>query len=448
MCKARSFLIFAGLISVLLTAAASVGAEPAERRVALVIGESRYANVPRLANTENDAKLVARTLQGLGFTLVGGGALMNLDKPAFDKAIRDFAGALGGSTAALFFYAGHGLQMQGTNYLVPVDANPTKPADAYFELVDVGTVLHQMEGAGTRLNLVLLDACRNNPFSAQGLRATGGGLAQMEAPKGTLISYATQPGNVASDGAAGGNSPYALALTRAMQEPGHDVFELFNTVGVDVDRRTDGAQQPWLSSSPIEGNFYFSARPEGGPAPAASDTDPHRIELAYWDAVRDSNSAAMLKAYLEKYPQGEFADQARARLAALPPVALAAPPPAAARAAPQSFDGTWSGTESCSAWSGGPAGNFPLAFTVTGGRIAAHQLDEATVVVNGTPRQGQIETTLGGEVRADGAVTVIGSGRALGTLWAIQYAGSVTGGGMHLAGTLNRRTCQADLVRR
>jgi uncharacterized caspase-like protein len=149
--------------------------------------------------------------------------------------------------------------VRGENYLVPVDANPEKPSDADIQLVDGGLVLHQMEDSGAKLKIVILDACRNNPFGGRGLRDAAGGLAQMTAPVGTLISYATAPGNVAQDGEPGGDSPYTIALTEAMQRPNVDVLRMFNEVAVTVDKTTAHSQQPWLALSPISGEFYFAA---------------------------------------------------------------------------------------------------------------------------------------------------------------------------------------------
>jgi len=216
--------------------------------------------VSPLDNPKNDAKLIANTLRDLGFTLIGGGAQLDLDKVTLDSAVQKFGAELRGAEVGLFFYAGHGVQLRGSNYLVPIGANPTREADVDFQMVDVNLVLRQMEGSGTKLNLVILDACRNNPFGGRGLRATGGGLAQMQAPEGTLISYATQPGNVAQDG-ADGNSPYSKALAQTIRRGGLDIFGTFNAAGLAVKRSTAGAQQPWLSSSPIEGTFYFSDAP-------------------------------------------------------------------------------------------------------------------------------------------------------------------------------------------
>jgi TPR repeat protein len=228
-----------------------------ERRIALVVGNFEYGHVPRLANPGNDATLIATTLQQLGFTLVGGAAQENVDKTHFDKLVQDFGRAIQGADVALFYYAGHGMQVGGSNWLVPTDANPTRPQDLEFQMVNAELVLKQMNGAGTRLNLVVLDACRNNPFGALGDRAVQGGLAQMRAPEGTMISFATQPGNVAADG-TGANGPYATALAASMRKPGLDIFHVFNQVGLTVKRVTDGAQQPWESSSPIDGEFYFT----------------------------------------------------------------------------------------------------------------------------------------------------------------------------------------------
>src|SRR6202158_4812301 len=203
----------------------------AEKRVALVVGNSAYQNVSPLENPKNDALLIADTLGRLGFALIGGRAQVDLDKAQFDSVVQRFGNQLVGADVALFYYAGHGLQVRGTNYLVPVTANPTRETDVDFQMIDVALVLRQMEGSGTRLNLVILDACRNNPFGGRGLRATTSGLAQMQAPEGTLISFATQPGNIAVDG-VDGNSPYTRALAAIVRRPGLDIFQTFNQVGL------------------------------------------------------------------------------------------------------------------------------------------------------------------------------------------------------------------------
>ena len=257
----------------------------AEKRIALVVGNSAYQNVTRLDNPKNDALLMADTLGGLGFILIGGGAQTDLDKAALDLAIQNFGRQIQGADVTLFYYAGHGVQVSGSNYLVPVNANLTRGADVDFQMVDVNLVLRQMQGSGTRLNMVILDACRNNPFGARGLRSAEGGLAQLRAPEGTLISYATQPGSVAQDG-VDGHSPYTRALAATIVQAGLDIFQTFNRVGLVVKRTTGGAQQPWVSSSPIDGTFYFvppqtAVSPVSPPAPSQQATlsAPQRPDL-------------------------------------------------------------------------------------------------------------------------------------------------------------------------
>jgi formylglycine-generating enzyme required for sulfatase activity len=253
----------------------------ADKRIALVIGNSAYQKVSPLDNPRNDAELMAETLRSVGFTLIGGGAQVDLDKAAFDNVLQKFGNQLVGADVALFYYAGHGVQVRGSNYLVPVNANPAREADVLLQAVDTALVLAAMEGSGTKLNMVLLDACRNNPFGGRGLRGTEGGLAQMRAPEGTLISYATQPGNVAFDGAEG-HSPYTRALSQTIRKVGLDIFQTFNEVGLEVMQATGNAQQPWVSASPIKGSFHFIASPASvAPAPAVPlATPPSPIKKA------------------------------------------------------------------------------------------------------------------------------------------------------------------------
>jgi caspase domain-containing protein len=265
MCRIFRTLFLSALL--LLTIATLPAA--AENRVALVVGNAHYKFIPSLANPAGDARLMAETLKDLGFTLIGDGAQLDLDKAALDEAIRTFGTKLRGADVGLFYYAGHGLQLRGTNYLVPTGANPAREADADFELDDLSLVLRQMEASGTRLNLVMLDACRNNPFAGRGFRAIDAGLAQIRAPEGTLISFATQPGSIALDG-IDGNSPYTKALAQTIRKPGLGVFDVFNNVGLMVKKATAGEQQPWVSSSPIDGSFYFAAKQEETPPVAAN----------------------------------------------------------------------------------------------------------------------------------------------------------------------------------
>ena len=276
-----------------------LSADPAaaEKRVALVVGNSTYQNVTQLDNPRNDATLMAETLSGLGFTLIGGRAQLDFDKAALDVDVQNFGRQIQGADVALFYYAGHGVQVNGSNYLVPVGANPTREADVDFQMVDVNLVLRQMQGSGTRLNVVILDACRNNPFGGRGLRSADGGLAQLRAPEGTLISYATQPGSVAQDG-SDGHSPYTEALATTIKQAGLDIFQTFNQVGLAVKRQTGGSQQPWVSSSPIDGSFYFVA-PAAAEPPVATAPRPES-----GDKIQPAPAVAPLASREAEQPRG------------------------------------------------------------------------------------------------------------------------------------------------
>ena len=328
------------VVGVLLALVGAAAPAVAETRVALVIGNGAYKHLTRLPNPAGDAELMAATLKSLGFRLIGDGPQTDVDKPTFERLIRRFGQELTGESVGIFYYAGHGLQVQGVNFLVPVDANPVSVTDTDFELIDAGLALKQMEGAGSRLNIVILDACRNNPFGGRGMRDVGSGLAVMRAPRGTIISYATQPGNVARDG-TDGHSPYSRALAESMTRPGNRVLDVFNEVGLKVDKATRGEQQPWVSSSPIEGEFYFTKENSSPSAAVAAAVPaaplPGDAELLFWQSIAGSTTPADFDAYLRHYPQGRFVDLARNRLLALNqpaklPVSPPQPDPAAIRA--------------------------------------------------------------------------------------------------------------------
>ncbi len=229
----------------------------AEKRVALVIGNSAYSSAVPLTNPVADAKLMSDTLLSLGFFVVGGGAKLDLDKTALESALGEFNKAMIGADVALLYYAGHGVEVHGQNFLVPVDAHPEKEADVLGGMTPLSGILDQMQQSGAQLNLLLLDACRDNPFRDHGIESKG--LAQVQAPPGTLISFATQPHGVSLDG-EDGHSPYTRALADAMRRPGYGLFKTFNEVGLAVENVTHGEQLPWVASSPISGKFYFSGK--------------------------------------------------------------------------------------------------------------------------------------------------------------------------------------------
>ena len=301
----------------------------AEKRVALVIGNSAYMSVPRLDNPRNDARLMADTLRSLGFTIVGGGPQLDLTEQTFRQVVQDFGRQLEGADVGLFYYAGHGVQVRGSNYLVPVDANPVREVDVDFQMLDANLVLLQMEGAGTKLNLVILDACRNNPLAGRSLRSAASGLATMQSPEGTLISFATQPGSVAQDG-SDGHSPYTEALAQTMRKPGLDIFRTFNEVGLAVASATGGAQQPWVSLSPIRGDFYFTGPVSVNAKVTANQASPPPDPAAQaWAVTKDTISIAVVEDFIRQFGDTVYGSMARARLKELKSSQIAAVAPSA-----------------------------------------------------------------------------------------------------------------------
>ncbi|CAA7627847.1 exported hypothetical protein [Candidatus Terasakiella magnetica] len=292
------FKIATMIIALLLGLAASdAWATSPEKRVALVIGNGTYRNTAPLKNSVNDARLMAETFSALGFRLIGDGPLIDAERPAMEQSIRSFGKALREGAVGVFYYSGHGLQVKGTNYMAPVSAKVTGESDVKYELVDVSFVLDEMGNAGNRLNIVILDACRNNPLSASGMRSVGDGLATMTAPAGTAIAFATQPGNVARDG-AGSHSPYTEALAKTLRTPGLDLFDTFNEVGLMVKKSTDGRQQPWLSSSPIEGKFFFAGlgRTDSKQADNTAEIARAKAEVDRLKREADAAKAAIIRA--------------------------------------------------------------------------------------------------------------------------------------------------------
>ncbi|WP_163162755.1 caspase family protein [Bradyrhizobium uaiense] len=229
-------------------------------RLALVLGNSKYQAVPVLGNPANDAADLATALRGMGFSVI---EARDGTRGAMANAVRDFSTRLSSADVALFFYAGHGLQMNGENYLVPVDAKIDTPADVRFNTVNLTDIQQEMEGTG-RANIIILDACRNNPFLeklARGSRAAPSrGLGRVDASgQGSLIVYSTQPNNVALDG-AGRNSPFTAALLKHIATPGIEVRQMLSRVRGDVLAATDQKQTPWDSSS-LVGDVYLAAPP-------------------------------------------------------------------------------------------------------------------------------------------------------------------------------------------
>ncbi len=290
-------------------------------RVALVIGNSAYKHAAPLKNPSNDANDMARALEKLGFRVVVG---RDLQKAGMEGAIREFTRLLPGADVALFYFAGHGLQVGGQNYLAPVEARLKAEADLDFEAVSLRLVLKQMERE-QRTNIVFLDACRDNPLAknlsrSMGTRSAsvGRGLARVETGVGTLIAFATQPGNVALDG-KGRNSPFTGALVKHIGQSGRSLSEIMISVRNDVLKESGGKQVPWEHSS-LTGQFYFS--PPGkktvtaaAPLRTSRDTVNDRsVEVAFWESIRDGKNPKAFESYLTQYPGGAFAPLARLKL--------------------------------------------------------------------------------------------------------------------------------------
>jgi hypothetical protein len=267
----QTFLRVVGTIAFL----AAPFAAHAERRVALVIGNSTYADAGTLANPKNDAELMARTLQSVGFTVT---KLINADQATMKRAMLEFGRALrDGADASLFYYAGHGVQVHGENYLIPVDASIKDEGEVDLQGINVNDFLNVMEGSSSKVNIVVLDACRNNPF-ARSFRSASRGLAMVDAPEGSYVAFATAPGQVAADG-AGANSPYTEALAAAMVEPGVKLEDTFKKARRIVIEKTARQQVPWETTS-VTGDFYFVAGdqvanlPEPTSEPPAAEAKP------------------------------------------------------------------------------------------------------------------------------------------------------------------------------
>ena len=296
----------------------------AEKRVALVIGNAAYQNTTPLASPRNDAADVAAALARLGFDVVDGS---DLDKRSMERTMRQFTQKLARADVALFYFAGHAVQSGGQNYLMPIDARLRSEGDIDFEALPLALVLRQMEREA-KTSIVLLDACRDNPLARSlartlGTRSSliGQGLAEVRAGVGSLVGLATQPGNIALDG-EGRNSPYATALLKHVETPGKDVGGVLVAVRNDVLSVTAGKQVPWEFSALTDAVYLRAALaapppapPPPLPAPSTTSAPPpdydKEMEIAFWNAVKDSQSQALLGTYLDRFPRGTFAGLAR-----------------------------------------------------------------------------------------------------------------------------------------
>ena len=299
------------LLSLFACTAYSQNPEAGEPRHALVIGNSDYKSSP-LRNPVNDADDVAAALEGLGFRVT---KIKNGSARQMRESVEAFARQLRMGGVGLFFYAGHGVQSRGRNFLLPVNANITSEADLEYESLDSNLVLGKMDEAGNRVNMIILDACRDNPFT-RSFRNLNQGLAQMEAAKGSLIAFATGPGSVAADG-TGRNGLYTQHLLNSLKHPDSDVDKVFRRVAAGVAKASGNKQIPWKSDS-LTGDFQF--RPGGDVKTAAAQPNvlaraaQRADERVLWESVKDSNNVAELQAFVERFPEGIFAGVIKVKL--------------------------------------------------------------------------------------------------------------------------------------
>jgi hypothetical protein len=299
----------AALLWVLLGAAAPARAE---ERIALVVGNGDYAHLGVLANPVSDARLISQTLDSLDFRVT---TLEDADLATFSNALARFEAEVrnaGDQAVALIYFAGHGIEVDGENYLLPVEFNGQTETEVTLGSIALSGVAQSIERAGARVNFLIVDACRNNPLP--GRRSAGGGLAPFEtSPSGTLIAYATAPGDVAWDG-GGANSPYARALSMALSAPELPAEMAFKRAGDLVLAETNDIQDPWYNSSLRGEDFYFAGRSSSGTGGGDLETAADR---AAWDAIASSTVIADFERYLQRRPNGLYAAIARERIAAL-----------------------------------------------------------------------------------------------------------------------------------
>jgi hypothetical protein len=290
-----------------------------EPRVALVIGNSNYVNAPKLANPGHDAQSMAELLNSAGFDVI---SATDLGQNDMIEVLRDFStkvAARGPNTVAMVYYAGHGVQLAGENYLIPVDANITTPADLVGNSVRLVDVMGTLETTPSRMRIVVLDACRNNPFP--NVSDAGHGLAIVDAPNGSIVGYSTAPGMPAQDG-DNGHSPYTNAFLRLAREPNLPIEQLFKRVRLEVNSSTNGRQTPWESSS-LTSDFYFfgdtavaAARaPANAPVVQMASNLPSRVARQAYDFVLSEGSPEYYQEFLRLYPGDPLSNHIRFLLA-------------------------------------------------------------------------------------------------------------------------------------
>jgi hypothetical protein len=385
--RAYSFVV--GFVIFLMTFSAAY----AENRVALVIGNGAYKNVPKLPNPAKDASDVAAALAKSGFDVI---FETNLDQIGMQEASIRFAREARTADVALFYYSGHALQFAGVNYLVPIDAELRDEADLR-RMARADQILADLQQA-KNLRILVLDSCRDNPFAEDLKRSIGRarsanigrGLAKMESPEGTIISYATQSGRTADDG-SGRNSPYTGAFLNHIAEK-DNITTVFQHIGADVYETTKGAQVPELSLS-FFGQYYLNGKMEPAPTSVAAPTDPCAGAAEQWKSAEAIGTKASFEDHIAHFPTCAFTGLARSKIADLTP---------SSPATTNKFDGVWIAREQCEKSGIWRAGTYRIVGKVKDGMFHAQYGAEGPAT--GWTFEGKIEDNGSAEIDVKGVV--------------------------------------------
>ncbi len=369
-------------------------ADSQERRIALVIGNGNYQHpdLPKLPNPSNDAEDIAKALRGFGFEVI---ERKNQTLETMNQAIAEFGSKIGGSAAALFYYAGHGIQVKNQNYLIPVNARLESEASVPYQSVNLNQILDEMDNGKSGANIVMLDACRNNPISGRFRSGQTRGLASPGiTPKGTVIIYATDPGNVAADG-KGRNGLFTAGLLTAFKGKDLSLDGVLTAASAEVEQTSGQTQTPYVNGpKTLQKNFHFRVTVDPGQA---------EIEKTFWTSIERSTDAADFAAYLQKYPQGSYAPLAENRLKTLKASLQApavTPAPAPSASSTTAFDGRWAVSLVCEDVR--ESGKFAKGYTANFfADVKAGQLQGQYRQV-GTPAS----LTMVGVIHADGTVEI------------------------------------------
>jgi hypothetical protein len=422
-------LVRALALALVCVACANAAGAPG-RRIALVIGNGNYQqpSLPKLANPVNDAHDMAKALRGFGFEVI---ERTDQTLEAMNQAIAEFGSKIGGSEAALFYYAGHGIQVKNQNYLIPVNAAIESEASVPYQGINLNQVLDEMDNGKSAANIVMLDACRNNPISGKFRSGQTRGLASPgNAPKGTVIVYATDPGNVAADG-DGRNGLFTAGLLTAFQGRDLSLNGVLTVASAEVEQASGQTQTPYVNGPmTLQKSFNFRVTVEPGQG---------EIEKTFWASIERSNDPADFEAYLRQYPQGSYAALAENRLKKLRAGQVPsanAPPSSVSR----TFDGRWATTVVCE------------DVLAKGLLIKGYTLKFFVDVVDGrlTGQRGQAgkpdSLSLDGFIQADGTAEINANGLTGSPEYTVGHVAPSTPYAYRLRGTFSKGSGKATRI--